>query len=205
MWWLAGISVANMLVARMGFMGGGVDQRYNPVEAQFSVNLRVKRDAGRVSHAACLYHNMVGARASVEGISQCDAQIIADRTAHAAIRQRYLAAMLGRDKFAVDIQRAEIIDQRRDAPPVGMVQQMIEQAGFAGAQKTGDDCKRGGGCAHLLLFIQVFSGALLRWTAPPTTVPVTPIFFNSIGATSYGSSSNMAKSARLPTSMLPIS
>ena len=133
-----------MRVARMGFMGGGVDQRHNTVQTQIPVNLCVKRDARRVGHAACLNDDMVGARGSVEGVGQRQTQIITDRAAHAAIRQRYLAAMLGCDQFAVDIERAEIINQSRDAPPARMVQQMVEQAGFAGAQKAGDDGEWGG-------------------------------------------------------------
>ena len=63
--------------------------------------------------------------------------------------------MLGRDKLAVDIERTEIIYQCRNAPPAGMVEQMIEQAGFACPQKAGDDGKRGGGSGHGYAHVQI--------------------------------------------------
>ena len=78
--------------------------------------------------------------------------------------------MLGRDKLAVDIERTEIIYQCRNAPPAGMVEQMIEQAGFACPQKAGDDGKRGGGVVMLCSF-QVFSAGRIEWVAATTPCP----------------------------------
>ena len=64
--------------------------------------------------------------------------------------------MLGRDKLAVDIERTEIIYQCRNAPPTGMVEQMIEQAGFAGPQKAGDDGEGSGAVVMVMLMFKYY-------------------------------------------------
>ncbi len=72
-------------------------------------------------------------------------EVLGDGAAQAAIRQLddvlLIAALdaAGAQHLAIDAERAELVDDDRDAPAARMRQQMPHQRGLAGAQETSDD------------------------------------------------------------------
>src|SRR5262249_26242019 len=134
----------------------------------------------------------------VRPLEQCKQrrhQRIADAAAETTVRERNRVATVPSNQSAVDVERAEIVDQHAEPSTFRLREQTIEQRRLAGAEKAADDGE-GKMCGH-------FPGA--SKTRPPSTVPHTPMSLSFSGAAVSGSSSRMAKSARLPTSMLPSS
>jgi isochorismate synthase EntC len=80
-------------------------------------------------------------------------KIVGHRAAETAIGEFHhvvLAAALDaatQQQFPVDAEIAELVDQEGEAPTVIVFDHMADQAGLAGAEKSGDD-GRGNACGH---------------------------------------------------------
>ena len=69
-------------------------------------------------------------------------QFAAHRAAQAARRQQNGVLVLDLDKQMIKADRAELVDDHRRTRHRGIVQQAVEQGGFARAQKSGQHKKR---------------------------------------------------------------
>ncbi len=127
----------------------------------------------RQREAGGFYQDVLGRPAAFEQGLHGRQEILGDRAAQAAIRQLddvFLLAALdaaGAQGFAVDAERAELVDDDRDPPPAGMRQQMPNQSRLSGTQEPSDDGGRdlGGGVAHAGVSGEERAGSL-----PSTTV-----------------------------------
>jgi len=85
-------------------------------------------------------------------------QIVAQRAADAAVRHfdqsligaRKIGTALG-DEIGVDIHLAHVVDDDRNLQTLAIIQDMIEQRGFAGAEKSGQN-----GHGQPLVFLRRF-------------------------------------------------
>src|SRR6185312_5900429 len=89
-------------------------------------------------------------------------QRIADRAAQAPVGERDRVAAVGCDQLAVDVERAEIIDQHCESPPRRTGQQPVEQGRLARAEEPTDDGERDHGCGRATPVARLL---MLLWTA----------------------------------------
>ena len=100
--------------------------------------------------AAGLDQDVVDLVAALDQLAHHRVKLLLHRAAHAAIGQLVqLAGLLARLVFAanataaqnvaVNAQLAKLVDDDRNAPALGVGQNVAQQRGFATAQKTGDD------------------------------------------------------------------
>ena len=100
-----------------------------------------------------LDHDVVGRRVAGEDRAHGGQEIVGHRAADAAVGELdhvLLGAALdaaAAEHGAVDAEVAELVDQQRQPPPAGVLDQVADQAGLARTQKAGDDRGRDPG-AH---------------------------------------------------------
>ena len=132
-------------------------------------------------------------------IHQGQQQIIPHGATNAAIGQCHRIAAVSGQQIAIHRQIAKIVDHHGKAQARVLSKQIIQQGGLAGAEETTNDRQRNGHGYPA----NRRPGQENTW--PPKTVPQTGTSRRISGATTVGSSSRTAKSARLPTSILPTS
>ena len=135
-------------------LGGGVfrvHQRQNRIEqvtfGDFVVHEKGLRHRARVSQAGGLDHHAVKIELSLapffSQVAQRPAQVFSDGAADAAIAHLNDLFFGFRDQnVAVDVFLAEFVFNDGNFLPVGFLQYALQQRGFAGTEKTGQD---GGG------------------------------------------------------------
>ncbi len=126
----------------------GVDDGDDAVDGDARFDLRPVEGAHqrlRQSEARCLDDDMLGRPVAVEEFLHRRHEVIRDRAADTAIGELddvllatdIVAAAF--EDFAVDADIAELVDDKGDPPPLGVLQEMADQGRLAGAEKAGDD------------------------------------------------------------------
>ncbi len=160
-------------------------------------------DLRGIRHAARFDEQQVGLHVARRDARQRIDERAADRAADAAVVEFDHVVAAGSHETRVDVHRTEIVDEHRDAPAVRRLQDRVDDRRLARAEITADhrevDRRT---CSHPgCIGVRIHRGD--RNTRPPSTVPHTASSLRRAGAHTDGSSSSTAKSANLPTSMLP--
>ena len=71
-------------------------------------------------------------------------QVVADRAAHAAVREADHVALDADDELGVDVDRSEVVDEHRNAQAVVPVQDAVQERGLACAQEARENGQRDG-------------------------------------------------------------
>ena len=125
--------------------GRRIDHRDHAVDRDAGADLRpLKRLHQRLrqGEAGGLDHDVIGRRHALQQALHGRHEIIGDRAADAAIRQLDDVVLgaggiaAAEQQLAIDADLAELVDDQRDAAAAGMAQQVLDQAGLAGAEEA---------------------------------------------------------------------
>ncbi len=199
---LAGDGVADISVLGTFDDGERVGGQQHRAQADAGRQLRAARDRSGQRHAAGFDQHLAWCGIALAQASQRADQVAAEAAAHAAAGQFEHVVALRENQVGIDPDLAEVVDQDGDAPAVGLglAQPAIDQRGLAGAQVAADHRDPHGGFRFVGAHWEAASN-----TRPPCTTPQTGTSRKAAGATSQGSCSSTAKSARLPVSIEPTS
>ena len=107
------------------------------------------------------------------------AQVVADRQQTQPLRQRDRVAAVRRDQFGVDVERAEVVDQHREAPAVALGA-AAGSAAWSCRRRESRRSRSAAGAPARSAPCRV-SRPAMRARGPPSTVPATRTSFSAVG------------------------
>jgi hypothetical protein len=120
-------------------LGVGNDDHAIEPEAR---QVRVLCGGHRIRHATGFDDHPLRWLRAIEDAQHRLHQATCQRAADASVGKTDRVAIGSFDQVGIDLQCAEVVDQHRNAEPVGVAQEVVHQRGLAGAQVATDDGDR---------------------------------------------------------------